>query len=86
LHLEVAQAAKKQYPHEALQLFSKEAERFIDYRNRDAYSQAAQCLREIREICRQLNDIPTWNKLIAEIRERYRKLPALQDELNQLKL
>ena len=86
LYLEVAQAAKKQYPQEALRIFTKEAERFIAYRNRDSYSQAALCLREARVICRQLNDTESWKKLIADIRERYKKLPALQDELSQLKL
>ena len=86
LHIEVAQAAKKQYPQESIRLFTKEVERFINYRDRGNYSQAALCLREIRDIYRQLNEIQSWDKLIAEIRERFRKLPALQDELNQLKL
>jgi uncharacterized Zn finger protein len=58
----------------------------INYRDRGNYSQAALCLREIRDIYRRLNEIQSWDKLIAEIRERFRKLPALQDELNQLKL
>ena len=86
LHLEVAQAAKKQYPREAIRLFTEEAERFIDFRSRENYSQAALCLREIREIYRQLNETQSWDKLIADIRERHKRLPALQDELNQLKL
>jgi uncharacterized Zn finger protein len=86
LHVEVAQAAKKQYPKEAIDIFTKEAQQFIDYRNRDSYLQAALCLREIRDIDRDLTDMNSWNKLIAEIRERYKRLPALQDELNQLKL
>jgi uncharacterized Zn finger protein len=64
----------------------KEAERFINYRDRGNYSQAALCLREVRDIHRQLNEIQSWEKLIAEIRECFRKLPAYQDELNQLKL
>lgn len=29
LHIEVAMAAKKHYPHEAIQIFTREAERFI---------------------------------------------------------
>jgi len=33
-----------------------------------------------------LKETQSWEKLIADIRERYKKLPALQDELNQLKL
>ena len=86
LHIEVAQAAKKQYPQESIRLFTKEAERFINYRDRGNYSQAALCLREIRDVYRDLKEIETWNKFIKEIRERFRKLPALQDELSQLKL
>lgn len=86
LYLEVAQAAKKQHPREAIRIFTKEAERFIDYRNRDSYSQAALCLREIRDIYRHLNETQSWQKLIADVRERYKKLPALQDELDRRKL
>lgn len=86
IHIEVAQAAKKQYPQDAIRIFSKEAERFINYRDRGNYSQAALSLREVRDIYRQINDIPSWSKTIADIRERYKRLPALQDELNQLKL
>jgi uncharacterized Zn finger protein len=86
LHIEVAQAAKKQYPQDAIRLFMREAERFINYRDRGNYSQAALCLREVRNIYHQLNDTASWQKLITDIRQQYKKLPALQDELNQLKL
>jgi len=86
LHIEVARAAKKEYPLEAIRLFKAEAERFVDHRNRDGYSQAALCLREIRDVYRQLNEMQSWEMLIADIRERYKRLPALQDELSQLKL
>jgi hypothetical protein len=86
IYIEVAQAAKKQYPQDAIRIFTKEAERFINYRDRGNYSQAALCLREVRDIYRQINDIPSWSKTIADMRERYKRLPALQDELNQLKL
>lgn len=86
LHLEVARAAKKQYPQESIRIFEQEAERFINDRNRGSYSQAALCLREIRDIYRQLNDTESWQKLILDVRGRHKRLPALQDELNQLKL
>jgi tetratricopeptide (TPR) repeat protein len=86
LHLEVARAAKKQYPQESIRIFEQEAERFINDRNRGSYSQAAVCLREIRDIYRNLNETQLWQKLITGVRNRYKRLPALQDELNQLKL
>lgn len=86
LHIEVAKAAKKQYPQEAIQIFTREAERFIGYRDRGNYSQAASCLREVRDAYHGLKDFANWEKLIADIRQQYKKLPALQDELNKLKL
>jgi uncharacterized Zn finger protein len=55
-------------------------------RNRGSYSQAALCLREIHDIYRQLNETESWQKLIMDVRDRHKRLPALQDELNQLKL
>jgi len=86
VQIEVAQAAKKQYPHESINIFMKEAQRFIDQRNRGSYSEAALFLREIRDIYHDLKDMDSWSKLIADIRGRHKNLPALQDELNQLKL
>ncbi len=86
LHIEVAKAAKKQYPQEAIQIFRREAERFIGYRDRGNYLQAALCLREVRNVYHGLKDFANWEKLIADIRQQYKKLPALQDELNKLKL
>ncbi len=86
LRIEVAEAAKKQYPYEAIRLFTQEAERNIDLRNRQSYSQAAAYLREVRDVQHELGEVHAWNDLIAELRARYKKLPALQDELNQLKL
>lgn len=85
LHLEVARAAKKQYPQESIRIFEQETERFINDRNRGSYSQAALCLREICDIYRQLNETESWQKLIMDVCDRHKRLPALQDELNQLK-
>lgn len=86
LYIEVAQAAKKQYPQEAIRLFKQEATHIMDRRARGSYSQAAQYLREVRDIYTRLNEMPSWNQLITDIRERYRKLPALQAELDRFKL
>jgi hypothetical protein len=86
LRFTVARAAKEAYPQEAIRIFTEDSEKFIGRRGRDNYAQAAGCLYEVRDIYHQLKDTQTWDKLIADIRERYRKLPALQDELNQRKL
>lgn len=86
LELEVAQAARQQYPRESIRLFSREATRIMDSRERGSYAQAAQYLREVQKIYAQINETQSWERLIADIRERYKKLPALQAELNKLKL
>lgn len=86
LRIEVAKAAKTQYPQESIRLYTEAAVHIMDRRDRGNYSQAAQYLREVRDIYAQMNETPLWNELIADIRERYKKLPALQSELNQLKL
>lgn len=69
-----------------IRLYIVEAVRIMDRRDRGNYSQAAQHLRQVRDIYRQLDDTQTWDKLITDIRERYKKTLALQSELNQLKL
>jgi uncharacterized Zn finger protein len=86
LGVEVAKAARAQYPQESIRLYVEAAARIMDSRDRGNYSQAAQYLRETRDTYRQMNDTQSWDKLIANIRERYKKLPALQSELNRLKL
>ena len=86
LRFTVARAAKEAFPQEAVRILTEDAENFIGRRGRDNYAQAAQCLHEVRDTYRQLKDIQTWDKLIADIRKRHKRLPALQDELNQRKL
>ena len=86
LRIEVAKASKEKLPHESICIFVEEAERFITRRGRDNYAEAAQYLYEVRDTYRQMNDMQTWEKFMAGLRENYRKLPALQDELNKMKL
>lgn len=43
-------------------------------------------LEALLELSLSLKESKPWDGLIADIRERYRKLPALQGELNRLKL
>jgi len=86
LRFTVARAAKEIYPQEAIRILTEDAENFIGRRGRDNYAQAAWRLHEVRDIYRQSKDTQTWDKFIADIRKRHKRLPALQDELNQLKL
>jgi uncharacterized Zn finger protein len=86
LRFTVSRAAKESYPQDAIRILMEDIENFINRRGRDNYAEAAQRLYEVRATYQYLQDIKTWDKLIASLRERYKRLPALQDELNKMKL
>lgn len=86
LDLEVAQKTYSHYPQKALPIFLTHAASEIEKGNREHYQQAAQHLTIIRELYRHLDDTGKWMQLIAEIKEKYKKRPALQDELKKAKL
>jgi len=86
LRFTVSKAAKESYPQDTIRILMKDIENFINRRGRDNYAEAAQRLYEVRATYQYLKDIKTWDKLIASLREEYKRLPALQDELNKMKL
>ena len=80
--ISVAQAASDTHPHAAISAYLQQVESLIEARGRDNYRQACVYLGSVRDIHRQLEDEPAWANLIAQLRERHRRLPALRDELN----
>lgn len=83
LDLEVAQASRKERPHKAIPVFINYARRLIDQRNRGSYAEAANNLAEVKRLYTQIGDPAAWDALISGIREEFRRLPALQDELRK---
>ena len=83
LQVEVAQAANEQRPRESIRLYMQLANNLITQRGRDNYAQAAAHLRLVREAYLRLDEPQTWQALIKNLREEYRSLPALKDELNR---
>jgi uncharacterized Zn finger protein len=83
IDLEVAQKSQHARPQKAIPVFVKYARQKIDARNRGAYSEAAAFLLLVCDLYRQINDEDSWRTLISGIRAEFRRLPALQDELNQ---
>lgn len=83
LDLEVAERSRQARPQKAIPVYVDYARREIGRRSRGNYAQAAAYLAVVRDLYRQLGDEETWRKLIGGIREEFRRLPALQDELNQ---
>lgn len=86
LDFEVAQRSRQARPQKAIPIYVAYARREIDRRTRGNYAQAAAYLSIVRDLYRQLGDEKSWQELIRGIREEFRRLPALQDELNQAQL
>ena len=80
--IRVAQAASGTHPHAAVGIYRQQAESMIEARGRDNYQRACTYLTRVRDIYRQLAQEPAWTDFIAQLRERYRRLPALKEELS----
>ena len=80
--IRVAQAASETHPHAAIDIYLQQAERLIEARGRENYRRACDHLARVRDIHRQLGEEPAWTDLIARLRERHRRLPALREELS----
>jgi uncharacterized Zn finger protein len=83
LSLKVAEAAETDRPKEAIRLYTQEAERLIAMRGRGNYFAAAEYLIKVRSLYKNLGEEKSWEALIIDLRERHKRLPALQDELNK---
>jgi uncharacterized Zn finger protein len=81
--LRVARAAEADYPQAALDIYRRRVERLINARGRGNYQSAAGLLVRIRDLYRRQDDHETWLKYITHLRQEYRRLPALQDEMNK---
>jgi uncharacterized Zn finger protein len=86
LDFEVAERSRHACPQKAIPVYIDYARREINRRSRGNYAQAAVYLAIVRELYQQLGDEGAWHNLIGGIRAEFRRLPALQDELNQMKL
>jgi uncharacterized Zn finger protein len=83
LRVRVAEAAEDARPNDAIRLYREEAERLIEAQGRDRYATAAGYLDRVRRLYARLGRRAEWDALIADVRERHRRLRALQDELRK---
>jgi uncharacterized Zn finger protein len=83
LDFEVAEASRHALPERAIPVYIKYARKRIANRNRDQYAIAASLLATVQKLYDRLDEIETWETLIAEIRTEFKTLRALQDELNK---
>jgi len=81
LALEVARAAEKTRPLTALDIYRRHAERLIEHRGRDSYRTACVHLQKVRDLYTQLGQQADWATYVHGLRERFRSLRALKEEL-----
>lgn len=84
--LDVARAAEKDYPQQALALYREASEELIDQRDRESYRTACGYLRKVRDLSQQLGASPTWKAYVAGLRAKHRTLRAFREELDRVKL
>lgn len=83
LELQVAEAAEKSRPEQAIRLYLDQVNSLIAQRGRENYAEAANHLSVVRGLYKRLGRQGDWQALIASLRQDNRMLPALQDELNK---
>jgi uncharacterized Zn finger protein len=86
LRMNVAEAAEKDLPHEAVRLYLERVEQEIAGRSRGSYSVAASTLKKVKPLFIKLHDQTAWTEYIKFLRESHKNLPALQDELRKARL
>jgi len=83
LRRQVAQAVEISKPREAIRQYLMLAEDLISQRSRGNYAEAARFLQQVRKLYLGLGETDAWERLISGLRQEYRRLPALQDELRR---
>jgi len=83
LELQVAEAAEKSHPQQAIRIYHNLVISLINKRGRENYSIAAHYLQVVQGLYQTLNQQEDWKTLIANLRQENKNLPAFQDELNK---
>jgi hypothetical protein len=83
---QVARAAEKSYPREAITLYQQIVERTIGHRTREHYRQAAGDLKRVKKLYDRVGAQAEWEAYVQKLRTQYANLPALQDELLRARL
>lgn len=86
LRRQVAQAVEIPRPREAIRQYLLLAEDLIQQRSRSNYVEAARLLQQVRKLYRGLGEEERWESLVKSLRQEYRRLPALLDEMRRASL
>lgn len=79
--IEVAKAVAKERPRAARDIYQLHAERLINQRGRENYRTACTHLVTVRELYDRLDEYERWERYLTGVREKYRTLRALKEEM-----
>ncbi|PZX05908.1 hypothetical protein C7437_102375 [Psychrobacillus insolitus] len=74
---------KEDAPEVLLPLYHHYAMRFINEKNRYSYKQAVRIWKKMKAIAKKSNEADYWNAYLENIRDKYRRLRALQQEIEK---
>lgn len=80
--IRVAEAAERDYPDRARDIYRRVADRLIEGRNRHGYHAAAGYLARVKRLYEAEGRAASWREEIATLRARTKTLRALKEELN----
>ncbi|GHO79921.1 hypothetical protein KSD_76920 [Ktedonobacter sp. SOSP1-85] len=80
---QVAEAAEKSYPDEAIRLYKPVVQRLIDGRGRENYQQATGYLTRIKRLYQKQGQEAEWERYITNLRNSNKSLRALKEELDK---
>jgi hypothetical protein len=82
----VAKAAEESHPYEAMEIYRRYAQTYIEWRGRENYAIACQYLTNVCKLYNKVGHNELWTSYITGLCERHRNLPALRDEMAKAKL
>jgi uncharacterized Zn finger protein len=83
LRRQVARAIEVARPREAIRQYLLLAEELIEQRSRGSYAEASRLLQEVRKLYQNLGEEDRSESLIRGLRQEYRRLPVLLDEMRR---
>ncbi|MCY8994685.1 SWIM zinc finger family protein [Bacillus inaquosorum] len=73
-------------PEALIPAYHREVAFFIDQKNRSSYKEAARYLKKLRTLYRKAKKLKVWERYIQQLSSHYKRLRALQEELQKGKL
>lgn len=77
----VAETVTETHPDGAREIYAREAERLIAQKKREAYAEAARHLARVRDLFDRTDRFDDWLAYRDDLRQRYRTLRALREEM-----